>query len=265
MILSPLYSQIGDSKLELPKGYPVKEIRNVPTEVNGLSTDNNSNICSTFNLTSSEVFDYFANAKRISFGLYDYRFETGCYAMGSIVFNNGDQGKWTIDRNRLGTLLLSDGRWAYFYGFSAHSKAFPVKGDPNFFKIELDSITRTKKINYIQRIKSITFKSNFKWDMSEQQRSGGCLFTLSVRNVGYFFSHAKIITNEERLNIVYGKTQQRQLVPTKGCQIEGDVEFTNGEKGAWVIYDNGIGILEIDHLTLYLYSNTAIAKALRKP
>lgn len=247
------------------KNYSVVHIKMAMVDGDALSSEEDQQMCKNFKMTSADVIDYFKHARRIPFGLYNYHIETGCYAVGSVVFKNGDQGTWTIDRNRLGTLFLSDGRWACFYALNAHSKAFPFKGNPNFWKPEADSIPRTTRSFALPKVKTIVFRKDFRWEMTEQQQAGGCRFSLSEDDVRDFFNCSKKITNEERLKIIYGKSKVRRLIPLTGCQVEGDVEFVNGEKGIWVIYDNRIGTIEIDRITFHLYAKAAQAKSFRKP
>ena len=47
-----------------------------------------------------------------------------CYAAGRIVLRDGQEASWTIDRARLGVLVLPDDSYLYFYCGKCRNKAY---------------------------------------------------------------------------------------------------------------------------------------------
>lgn len=217
------------------------------------TSDEAAEACTEFVLTEVAVKDFFHRAKRIDSITYDGGLSISrCYATGDISFANGDHGEWEIDRMRRGRIVLQDGHRLYFHGEKARAKIFY-----EYVNEHSNPPEKPKPKVKIGAIKSITFRKDApRWGLSEDQKAGLCHFELNEGDVRDYFLRAKIVN----LPTFVSK------LPHSNCSVEGELEFTDGLKGKWVIESKRRGILELGNgSSAYLYSKGTQAKAFDTP
>lgn len=207
--------------------------------------------CSRFRLTKRDVVDFFSSAKRIDKSLYNYLPFPRCYATGSITFLSGDKGRWFIDSERRGHLTLEGGQEAFFYGLGAQAKVF-AEANPRFDDPMNEATPGLPSIAVMGQIQSITFrKEKFKWAMSEEQRTGKCRFELSESEVRGYFQQAQVTTQKAL-----------RQIPSSLCHVEGEITFTDGRRGSWMIESGRRGLIQLSTGgTLYFFGKDAKAPA----
>jgi hypothetical protein len=121
----------GGEKYWQIKPYRVTAVKKIVIEDTGKwsemrsSSEETPDDCAEFKLTERDVREFFLRARRVSYRMYGGVLDASrCYAIGKVVFANGDQGKWVIDPFRRGLLSLSDGRNIYFFCTKCRSKVF---------------------------------------------------------------------------------------------------------------------------------------------
>jgi len=121
----------GDEKYGQIRPYRVTAVKKIVIKETGKwsemlsSSDETLADCAEFKPTERDVREFFLRARRISYRIYGGILDASrCYAVGEIVFSNGDEGKWVIDPFRRGLLTLSDGRNIYFYCTKCRGKVF---------------------------------------------------------------------------------------------------------------------------------------------
>lgn len=102
------------------------------------------------------------------------------------------------------------------------------------------------------QIQSITLRKNkFKWAMSEEQKTGKCRFELSESEVRDYFQRAQATTQKVL----------RQIPPSL-CHAEGEITFTDGRKGSWMIESGRRDLIQLSTGgTLYFLGREANASS----
>lgn len=242
---------------EIPRSFRAGNIKHVQIVKNGawsssLSySEESREFCSRFRLTKRDVVDFFSSAKRIDKSLYNYLPFPRCYATGSITFLSGDKGRWFIDSERRGHLTLEGGQEAFFYGLGAQAKVF-AEANPRFDDPMNEATPGLPSIAVMGQIQSITFrKEKFKWAMSEEQRTGKCRFELSESEVRGYFQQAQVTTQKAL-----------RQIPSSLCHVEGEITFTDGRRGSWMIESGRRGLIQLSTGgTLYFFGKDAKAPA----
>lgn len=113
----------------VPRPYKVTQVKSLAIDENGARSDDGTYEphldCKKFILRESDVAEYFKKAKIVSHGDFMHQLNWApCYARGTVKFANGDKGTWNIQRYRIGSLKLSDGRKVYFNCPKCRAKAF---------------------------------------------------------------------------------------------------------------------------------------------
>jgi hypothetical protein len=103
---------------------------------NAVSGDETAAQCSRFKLTPRDVHEFFAKAVRASVREYTHDLEMSrCYAEGTIAFANGVKGRWFIDLERRGELVLpgarSDANSIFYYCKRCAAPPFDDVYDPD--------------------------------------------------------------------------------------------------------------------------------------
>lgn len=98
---------------------------------NNVSGDETPALCSAFTLTKSDVEQFFRQSKRVTARDYNHDLEMSrCYAAGRVSYPNGSRGRWWIDMERRGLLILNNGQRTYYYCRACTSSRFDVPYDP---------------------------------------------------------------------------------------------------------------------------------------
>lgn len=115
---------------EAPKRRPA--IKKVIIEDNGAWSDRRSSSDETredcaenFVLKESDVRQFFKVARFSTSHEHAHDLIVSrCYAAGRVVLRDGQEASWTIDRARLGILMLPDDSRLYFYCGKCRNKAY---------------------------------------------------------------------------------------------------------------------------------------------
>jgi hypothetical protein len=257
LLIVPQVLMAGGGMAEIPKSYRAGNIKQVQIVENGAwssslsSSEESRELCSKFRLTEREVVNFFRSAKRIDKTLYNYLPFSRCYATGSITFLSGEKGRWFIDSERRGHLTLDGGQEAFFYGLDAQANVF-AEANPRFDDPMNEAMPVLPSTAVMGQIKSITFrKEKFKWAMSEEQKAGKCRFELSETEVRDYFQRAQATTQKAL-----------RKVPSSLCHVEGEVTFTDGREGSWMIESGRRGLIQLSTGgTLYFFGKDAKAPA----
>ena len=98
---------------------------------NSVSGNETPALCSTFSLTKRDVEQFFKQAKRVTARDYNHDLEMSrCYAAGRVLYPNGFRGRWWIDMERRGLLILNNGQRIHYYCRACTSSRFDVPYDP---------------------------------------------------------------------------------------------------------------------------------------
>lgn len=102
----------------------------------GVSGDETAAMCSRFRPTMGDVRSFFAKARRASVREYTHDLAMSrCYAGGRIAFADGVSGRWFIDLERRGALMLrgprTDANTIYYYCKRCASPPFDEVYDPD--------------------------------------------------------------------------------------------------------------------------------------
>lgn len=251
ILLLPAFSQIplGDNRGHaLPPSYKVSRIRSVHIRENGAwakdlsSSDETESECSAFVLCEKDVRDFFRSSRPIDWYTWDYLPYTRCHAIGEITFVNGDKGRWFIDRNRRGSLMLADGRLGYFYGEKARAKVFDAP-----MGLAADPVpNRAARSLILGRIVSVTFSQGGSFYTSDAQKAGQCSFVLNEAEVRRFFSNARQVAQADFSRATPGE-----------CHAEGGLRLEDGREAEWLIEDTWRGVLVVkgEEFTYFLGAN----------
>ncbi len=81
--------------------------------------------CASFRLTAADVREFFARAKRVSAMTYGHQLDaSNCVVTGTAIMTNGVSGRWTIDLERRGEILLVDRTRQYYYCATCSSRLY---------------------------------------------------------------------------------------------------------------------------------------------
>lgn len=257
LLIAPQIMMADGGISEIPRSFRAGNIKHVQIVENGAwssslsSSEESQEFCSRFRLTERETVDFFRSAKRIDKALYNYLPFSRCYATGSITFLSGEKGRWFIDSERRGHLTLEGGQEAFFYGLGARAKVF-AEANPRFDDPMNEATPVLPSTAVMGQIQSITFrKEKFKWAMSEEQKTGRCRFELSESEVRDYFQRAQAMTQKAL-----------RQVPSSLCHAEGEITFTDGRKGSWMIESGRRGLIQLSTGgTLYFFGKDAKAPA----
>ena len=98
---------------------------------NSVSGNETPALCSTFSLTKRDVEQFFKQSKRVTARDYNHDLEMSrCYAAGRVLYPNGSRGRWWIDMERRGLLILNNGQRIHYYCRACTSSRFDVPYDP---------------------------------------------------------------------------------------------------------------------------------------
>lgn len=245
----------GGANYAIPRPYRMAAIKSIVIRQNGgwsdnVESDETVERCLKFTLTEHDVRDFFKHANRIS--AHEYWQDASmsrCYAYGSITFTNGDSGEWRVDAMRRGRLKLSDGWSLYFLGKRAHAKNL-YEFSPEHGEAARDELPPFK----MPSIKSIVLKpGGTTWTVTKDQAAGLCNgFELREGDVQDYFRNATQVSFRRFVS----------ELKSSPCSVEGEVTFTDGERGKWTIERARRGVLILsDGRTVYLNGKNAHAKA----
>ena len=81
-----------------------------------VSGDETTATCSRFRLTTADAREFFAKAVPVDAERYGHDLDaSNCVVTGKATMVGGASGHWTIDLERRGELVLSDGKRHYYY------------------------------------------------------------------------------------------------------------------------------------------------------
>jgi len=117
-------------------GYPlaVRTVSITATGIrsDGVSGDESAEYCSKFQLRLRDVREFFTAAKQVDQRAYHHDLEMSrCNAEGRVSFANGWRGRWWIDQERRGRVILTDGQPIYLYCAACTSRQFEPVCDPD--------------------------------------------------------------------------------------------------------------------------------------
>lgn len=117
-------------------GYPMAvqtvSITATGVRTDGVSGDESAEYCSRFQLRSRDVREFFTLAKQVDQRAYHHDLEMSrCNAKGRVTFANGQRGRWWIDQERRGRVVMADGQPTYLYCAACTSRQFEPVYDPD--------------------------------------------------------------------------------------------------------------------------------------
>ena len=119
-----------------PVNPPTPPIRALAITANGawsdgVSGDETPAQCAPFRLTMRDIRQYFARARRVDARAYHHDLEMSrCQVEGTAILAHGVRGRWWIDQERRGLLLLPDGTPFHFYCPACTSRRYERVYDP---------------------------------------------------------------------------------------------------------------------------------------
>lgn len=80
-----------------------------------VSGDETAQTCRRFRLTQRDAREFFAKAVPVQQQVYEHLDGSNCVTLGHLRRADGSSGRWTIDLERRGELILASGRRLLFY------------------------------------------------------------------------------------------------------------------------------------------------------
>jgi len=127
----------GGADAAAPAGGDLPAVRTVSITATGIrsdgaSGDESAEYCSRFQLRPRDVREFLAAAKQVNQRAYHHDLEMSrCNAEGRVTFANGQRGRWWIDQERRGRVVLTDGQPIYLYCSACTSRQFEPVYDPD--------------------------------------------------------------------------------------------------------------------------------------
>ena len=126
-------AQVPDLSVNrLPGRVTAADITTNGARGDGVSGDETAASCATFRLRPKDVRQYFAVAEGVDARAYHHDLEMSrCHAEGVVRFRNGERGRWSIDRERRGLVVLREGKTVYLYCPRCTARVFEPVYDPD--------------------------------------------------------------------------------------------------------------------------------------